>query len=318
MYSGGDNYSPMYIIFEFEVLEGEITLNQVAYENRNKIMDIGENDAPYTDEGAFKGISNTPNEVVADFSYDIKGNETYIPIRTFNLNNPLGYTSAFWQTHVNPQQNFWSQEININEQIYSYRVRDITTETEALKFRYTDNNKLNRYSDDYDGAVDNIWYFDEFHKINYNVNNEILNDTPNRLIFTESELNNNDDGLPIANYSVLETYNIKFKNSSEGTKTIEFHLDSYAGNFIYLKGLRKTPDDLPIILGKSEAAGDNLLYYIVLEPDEEIEYQMKIVLSTANDGSAKNYFKVCEGVMTYESEEIVSNLPDDNGIVELY
>ena len=58
---------PFYIIFEFEVLEGEVVLNQMAYNNRENIMSIGENNAPYIGDGAFKGISNTPNEVISDF-----------------------------------------------------------------------------------------------------------------------------------------------------------------------------------------------------------------------------------------------------------
>ncbi len=80
------------------------------------------------------------------FSYEIKGDEKYIPVRTFNLNNPLGYKSVFWESNVNPQQDATS-DINIsgvedgNGNLYKYRVRDIATETELLKFRYVDNSK---------------------------------------------------------------------------------------------------------------------------------------------------------------------------------
>ncbi len=91
-----------YIIFEFEVLEGEVVLNQMAYNNRENIMSIGENNAPYIGDGAFKRNFQHSNEVISDFSYEIKGDEKYIPVRTFNLNNPLGYKKCILGVNVNP------------------------------------------------------------------------------------------------------------------------------------------------------------------------------------------------------------------------
>ena len=298
-----DNQMPFYIIFEFEVLEGEVVLNQMAYNNRENIMSIGENNAPYIGDGAFKGISNTPNEVISDFSYEIKGDEKYIPVRTFNLNNPLGYKSVFWESNVNPQQDATS-DISIsgvedgNGNLYKYRVRDIATETELLKFRYVDNSKKDRY--DYD-TDDNVWYFDEFHDRNYSADSSIAGDVPNRLIATEAALNRYDTGqevkfkLPIANYSVIETYNIKLKNSTESTKTIEFILDSESCEFLYLENLHKKP----VMLSKGSYTRAQVMYYIVLEPNQEIEYKMKTGLFTANDGSMRNCFKIYEGEKDY-------------------
>jgi len=297
-----DDQMPFYIIFEFEVLEGEVVLNQMAYNNRENIMSIGENNAPYIGEGAFKGISNTPNEVISDFSYEIKGDEKYIPVRTFNLNNPLGYKSVFWESNVNPQQDATS-DISIsgvedgNGNLYKYRVRDIATETELLKFRYVDNSKKDRY--DYD-TDDNVWYFDEFHDRNYSADSSIVGDVPNRLIATEAALNRYDgenerNKLPIANYSVIETYNIKLKNSTESTKTIEFILDSESCEFLYLENLHKKP----VMLSKGSHTRAQVMYYIVLEPNQEIEYKMKTGLFTANDGSMRNCFKIYEGEKDY-------------------
>lgn len=297
-----DNQMPFYIIFEFEVLEGEVVLNQMAYNNRENIMSIGENNAPYIGDGAFKGISNTPNEVISDFSYEIKGDEKYIPVRTFNLNNPLGYKSVFWESNVNPQQDATS-DISIsgvedgNGNLYKYRVRDIATETELLKFRYVDNSKKDRY--DYD-TDDNVWYFDEFHDRNYSADSSIVGDVPNRLIATEAALNRYDgenerNKLPIANYSVIETYNIKLKNSTESTKTIEFILDSESCEFLYLENLHKKP----VMLSKGSHTRAQVMYYIVLEPNQEIEYKMKTGLFTANDGSMRNCFKIYEGEKDY-------------------
>lgn len=297
-----DNQMPFYIIFEFEVLEGEVVLNQMAYNNRENIMSIGENNAPYIGDGAFKGISNTPNEVISDFSYEIKGDEKYIPVRTFNLNNPLGYKSVFWESNVNPQQDA-TPNVNIpgiedgNGNLYKYRVRDIATETELLKFRYVDNSKKDRY--DYD-TDDNVWYFDEFHDRNYSADSSIVGDVPNRLIATEAALNRYDgenerNKLPIANYSVIETYNIKLKNSTESTKTIEFILDSESCEFLYLENLHKKP----VMLSKGSHTRAQVMYYIVLEPNQEIEYKMKTGLFTANDGSMRNCFKIYEGEKDY-------------------
>ena len=297
-----DDQMPFYIIFEFEVLEGEVVLNQMAYNNRENIMSIGENNAPYIGEGAFKGISNTPNEVISDFSYEIKGDEKYIPVRTFNLNNPLGYKSVFWESNVNPQQDA-TPNVNIpgiedgNGNLYKYRVRDIATETELLKFRYVDNSKKDRY--DYD-TDDNVWYFDEFHDRNYSADSSIVGDVPNRLIATEAALNRYDgenerNKLPIANYSVIETYNIKLKNSTESTKTIEFILDSDSCEFLYLENLHKKP----VMLSKGSHTRAQVMYYIVLEPNQEIEYKMKTGLFTANDGSMRNCFKIYEGEKDY-------------------
>ena len=297
-----DDQMPFYIIFEFEVLEGEVVLNQMAYNNRENIMSIGENNAPYIGEGAFKGISNTPNEVISDFSYEIKGDEKYIPVRTFNLNNPLGYKSVFWESNVNPQQDA-TPNVNIpgiedgNGNLYKYRVRDIATETELLKFRYVDNSKKDRYEYDTD---DNVWYFDEFHDRNYSADSSIVGDVPNRLIATEAALNRYDgenerNKLPIANYSVIETYNIKLKNSTESTKTIEFILDSESCEFLYLENLHKKP----VMLSKGSHTRAQVMYYIVLEPNQEIEYKMKTGLFTANDGSMRNCFKIYEGEKDY-------------------
>lgn len=167
-----------------------------------------------------------------------------------------------------------------------------------LKFRYVDNSKKDRY--DYD-TDDNVWYFDEFHDRNYSADSSIAGDVPNRLIATEAALNRYDTGqevkfkLPIANYSVIETYNIKLKNATESTKTIEFILDSDSCEFLYLENLHKKP----VMLSKGSYTRAQVMYYIVLEPNQEIEYKMKTGLFTANDGSMRNCFKIYEGEKDY-------------------
>ena len=65
-----DDRMPFYIIFEFEVLEGEVVLNQMAYNNRENIISIRlKITPPSIGDGAFKGNSNTPNEVISDTSH---------------------------------------------------------------------------------------------------------------------------------------------------------------------------------------------------------------------------------------------------------
>ena len=128
----------------------------------------------------------------------------------------------------------------------------------------------------------------------------IVGDVPNRLIATEAALNRYDgenerNKLPIANYSVIETYNIKLKNSTESTKTIEFILDSESCEFLYLENLHKKP----VMLSKGSHTRAQVMYYIVLEPNQEIEYKMKTGLFTANDGSMRNCFKIYEGEKDY-------------------
>ena len=93
----------------------------------------------------------------------------------------------------------------------------------------------------------NVWHCDQLRQ---SVTSIVLivalaGDVPNRLIATEAALNRYDTGqevkfkLPIANYSVIETYNIKLKNATESTKTIEFILDSHSCEFLYLEDLQQ-------------------------------------------------------------------------------
>lgn len=158
--------SPIFIIADFEVIEGSVDFNEMAYRDiKNISEDICETKtAPYENENNMhSGIANTLPEVKTTLEYTITEGVAngYLPIRLFNSYNPMGYESDQWFTHINPQTD---QDISALPGRPGHRVRDLSAESDVLRFVYPDEHKKGLYGANVpETQRKGAWYFDVYH-----------------------------------------------------------------------------------------------------------------------------------------------------------
>lgn len=209
----------------------------------------------------------------------------------------MGYEANYWETNVNPQQDPYS--VNIEGAGYEW-VRDIATETDLLMYQYKDANKKNRY-----GALvpneqrEDVWYFDQFHEDLEGISLEGISPTymPNQVQHTIDF----EHAIGIANYSVLQTYNMHFKNVLDQDKTLKFYLESNGAAIVRSENLDKPLSDDPKNINpeikEKTALGDTVINEeymatMYVPAHGEANYKLSVVLVTGSNGSIRNFFRV--------------------------
>lgn len=169
-----DKMAPFFVMFDFEIISGNVTISQIAYKNQpSKEEVLNCKDSRYVyGEGTFKGITEKSSEVICNFYYNIKEkNSKYINTRVFNLQNPMGYEFVpMWITHVNPQEDYHGYisspesttdaEGNVKEVYYS--PINIGAESDILTLNYISDEKLSLYGDSI-MKKNNKWNFSVYH-----------------------------------------------------------------------------------------------------------------------------------------------------------
>lgn len=203
----------------------------------------------------------------------------------------MGYEANYWETNVNPQQDPYS--VNIEGAGYEW-VRDIATETNLLMFQYKDVNKKYRYGDSIpDEQREDIWYFDQFHK-----NLDGIPPTgiepkymPNQL----SQAIDFESQIGMANYSVLQTYNVHFKNDTNKDKTVKFYLNSSGSALVRNENLVDSSVEIKEKKFSEENQGEpeeEWMATMIVPAYGEVNYKLSVVLVTASTGSIRNFFRV--------------------------
>lgn len=159
-----DNYTtvgynkPVQILGQIEILSGKMNLNVAAFKAGEEIGDrSGFNaDATY---GSYaycrtqKGIADSLPQTSVDLEYTIdnkvKDGDT-ISNKLFNQYKPDGYVTSTWCTNLNPQDDIWS--------------KDISVQNDLLVLKYEDDKKLTFYGKNVKNKnKDNVWIWDPFH-----------------------------------------------------------------------------------------------------------------------------------------------------------
>lgn len=299
----GGSYTCMYIIMDFEILDGSADINVAAYRNKY-------NQSPYCDEGTYywdsmhKGISDTAAEVNANLfitlSDDI-ADDTWLPVRVFNQYNPYGYETTEWITNLNPQAD--------------PNAKNKSAESDMSAFVYNDGKKSWYYGEAVpESKRDYNWHFDTIHGDNkypivsktwvgpedtghweYTKSDVIPSDhIPNDVLTlsvsqSDTDITSFDLACSMGNYSVKTYYYMYVFNIGSSTRTFEYWLNTESNNMLALY----LPSENMVYYGcKGEYNGKECIFSVDIEPGDYEYFVIMEVLPTGNPGGMKNFFRV--------------------------
>ena len=298
----GNTFNCIYIIMDFEIIDGATDINVAAYRNK-------ENHSPYCDEGAYywdrkhKGISDTEAQVNANLFITLSDeieSGTWLPMRVFNQYNPYGYETTEWITNLNPQADSFA--------------KDICAESDMVAFVYNDGKKRDYYGNIVpESQRDYNWHFDIVHGDNkYPVVSKtwIGTEEHGRWQYTKSEVIPSDyipnDKLKLSpyqsaieitsfdlactlgNYSVKTYYNIYVFNIGNNTRNFEYWLNTVSNNMLALY----LPTEGISYVGSKENDGKECIFSVSIEPGDYKYFTILEVLPTGQIGGMKNSFRV--------------------------
>ncbi len=237
----GDYQDPMWMMLKFEVTEGTVTFDTLAYSDKDTMLENFPTLLPgaFDNEAQYKGIAQNAPEVTTEFSYTITDDTPAgaVPVTVKNMRVPDGYTipDGVFATNVNT----WKEK------------QPIAAESDIMLLEYKDDTKLDLYGEDIDDA-DNIWRFDPFHtkvyaddytsseeKILKGFNIALGDDfVPNgemsEIAYPTGYEESSDEfykyaACNLGNFGVTNRYVIHLSNEGSEDRTFEFDMKSIAG-----------------------------------------------------------------------------------------
>lgn len=238
-YGGYDE--PMWMMMQFEVISGEITLDTLAYQDketaRNNLLTTMQPGA-FANEPQYKGIAPNAPIVETTLSYTIDDTTSAggLPITIKNMRVPDGYTCTDGKFATNV--NTWREE------------DPIAAESDLMQLSYEDDTKLSLYGKDAENP-DNIWRFDAYHTKAYQIQDDTM-----RKKYRKYKIPIDDDFIPngkiedidyptglepstdefytyaacnLGNFGVTYRYTFQIKNTGTRERTFIFDMQSIAG-----------------------------------------------------------------------------------------
>lgn len=263
-------------------------------------------------------MTNAGTKTSTDLRYEISDSSPqYLPVRTFNSTNPLGYTTPLWMSNINPQQDSYTHPFYDGQK---YPTRFIAAESDMIRLQYEDDSKIGYYGS---GAKNknNIWYLDVFHDekqyptakwydeatgtyktepVTENIDSSFK---PNTILPALYDTNNTPDvtnydiAASLGNYGVESTYDITFTNTGSEDKVIEFRNLNWQ-NLVICATDNQTGETIMRYTGYGErdeiefSKHDRLVYSMTVPKGQTVSYTVSITLVTADPGGMKYYFKV--------------------------
>lgn len=330
MLADSNTSAPIFIIFDFEVLDNPISIRQLAYKTRPWAETVlACNDSIYTyGEGTFKGITEKSSEVSCSINYNITSSTPeYLPVRTFNTQNPMGFDTKMWMTNVNPQEDYYGYEFfpDPEPNIY-YSPVNIGAESDILPLYYSSNEKISLYGDSVDNT-DNIWRFDVWHdwlkqpkekilgdngkpKINattgkpeYNNIDKNSSYVPNNILKDVTVMNPNENmdmycfdiTGSTGNYSIKTSYDMRLTNSSNNKKMVEFHIGGIQNIIVEVENVRTGQSSVYYSDGidnNKSSESDKCICQFEINSGESVEYKLSLTLVTGDPGTVTNCIKI--------------------------
>ena len=240
---GGYN-EPIWLMMEFEILSGELSVDTVAYKSMENCDFNAMKKGKVADEPQFKGIAESAPEVTVEleYSFDDSTDAGTLPIKIFNQKYPDGYVAkdGAFATCVNT----WKDTSFISAQ---------SAESDMMHLTYRDEEKFKLFGENAQEKTD-VWYFDPFHTRLYE-NKEDKNFVPNismaEVAYPVGESKNEQDFykeyvLNLGNFGVRYIYHFTLKNQGSKVKTFVFSLNSVSGQvyrYTFRKGNEVIRDD---------------------------------------------------------------------------
>lgn len=289
-----DNYSvvcpnkPVQILGEISLTEGMIDFNVAAFRSGEALGDR----SGFNPDAAFgqyaytrtqKGIADSLPKVNVELEYTIDNtvkDGDYFENKVFNQYKPDGYVTDAWCSHLNPQDDIWS--------------KDIAVENDLLKMYYTDDTKLDYYGKNVKNSVkNNIWQFDPFHSDTtyyggtatwYNEEDYV----PNYDLSVNRS--NQGYGCSMGNYCVTESYNLKVSNVTDKDRYFEYEAETISNLAVYVEDENGKHSGL--LKGETNPAQKNVLASVKIPANSVKEFTVNVILPINYVGGIKNCFKV--------------------------
>lgn len=226
-YGGYDE--PMWMMLEFEVLSGELTLDTVAYTNQQaalknvKVMKPG----VFAEEPQYKGIARNAPVVRAELSYtfDDRSPAGGLPVRIFNQRYPNGFVAedGAFGTHVNT----WKREEVVAAE---------SAESDLMQLEYEDESKGKLFGPA-SSQYDTIWRFDPFHTKLYSDDGDLAfvpNVEMSRIPYPKGGEETSADFYDtyvcnLGNFGVRYLYTFHLNNEGAQPRTFRFSMNSFSG-----------------------------------------------------------------------------------------
>lgn len=289
-----DNYTtvgynkPVQILGQIEILSGKMNLNVAAFKAGEEIGDrSGFNaDATY---GSYaycrtqKGIADSLPQTSVDLEYTIdnkvKDGDT-IPNKVFNQYKPDGYVTSTWCTNLNPQDDVWS--------------KDISVQNDLLVLKYEDDKKLTFYGKNVKNKnKDNVWIWDPFHSdtgqypgaSTWQSEDDYV---PNYEL--SAKRNNEGYACSMGNYCVTETYNLKVNNITNQDWYFEYAAETTSNIVVYVED--ENGKNSGLLKGENNPATRDVMASVLVPAKSEKEFSINMVLPINYVGGIKNSFQI--------------------------
>ncbi len=291
-----DDYSyvtygkPMQIMGQIEIKSGKMNFNVAGFKSGEEIGDRSSFD-PKAKFGSYaytrtqKGIADSLPKVNVDLEYTIDysfKDGDYIPNKVFNQYEPDGYVTTTWCSNLSPQDDLWSKTISV--------------QSDLLTLTYKDDNKLSLYGKKVKTKnKNNVWIWDPYHSDTgtYPGEGTFYSEdeyVPNyELAVTRS---NEGFACSMGNYGVIESYNLKVKNTTNKDKYFEYVAETISSIAVYVEDENGRHSGL--LKGESGDARKDTLASVLIPAYGEREFTINMVLPINYVGGIRNSFRVCD------------------------
>lgn len=226
---GGYN-EPIWLMMEFEIISGEMTVDTIAYKDKQNCDFDEMKEGRVANEPQFKGIAENAPVVKAELAYtfDDTTKPGALPVKLFNQKYPEGYVAAdgAFATCVNT----WKDTSFVSAE---------SAESDMIRLSYRDSEKIGLYGENADEKTD-MWHFDPFHTRLYEDEND-----PDFVPNGEIEYNGENEDefykkyvLNLGNFGVRYIYDFALKNEAATEKIFVFAINSVSGQ-VYRYSLKK-------------------------------------------------------------------------------
>lgn len=199
--------TPTFLLFNFNVLEGAVDLNFMAYRNGNRQNVNMSAAAPYRWDRQYKGYAASLPKMQTNLEFTIDDSISgYLPVTVSNMRNPDGIQVNEWGTGINPQSDLYGQAT-------------YGAESAILPLEYYDISKMDLYGSAIDESEkEDTWYFDTKRTdLNKEIQYGYFNGANKILATLPSPQPDFKPNAPLGNLTALNDYGINVPWNPSGT-----------------------------------------------------------------------------------------------------
>ena len=199
--------TPTFLLFNFNVLEGAVDLNFMAYRNGNRQNVNMSAPAPYRWDRQYKGYAASLPKMQTNLEFTIDDSISgYLPVTVSNMRNPDGIQVNEWGTGINPQSDLYGQAT-------------YGAESAILPLEYYDISKMDCYGSAVDESEkEDTWYFDTKRTdLNKEIQYGYFNGANKILATLPSPQPDFKPNAPLGNLTALNDYGINVPWNPSGT-----------------------------------------------------------------------------------------------------